>query len=146
VRNILDMKIHVLDIPNCKKSIYGLDVQNLCLRCKFNYVEIILCTCCQDFSKILVVLGLQNSGGRGGWYPYKANDKINRVKTNTSCQCYPFRSTWSSPKILSRGEFIFGRRGRRALMLPVPFKLEFAKILSRGEFIFGRRGRPALNS
>ena len=69
----------------------------------------------QDFSKILVVLGLQNSGGGdggGGWYPYKANGKINRVKT-TTCQCYR------------------------------PFKLEFAKILSRGEFIFGRRGRGA---
>jgi hypothetical protein len=35
----------------------------------------------QDFSKILVVLGLQNSGG-GISDDFKANGKINRVMTN----------------------------------------------------------------
>ncbi len=38
----------------------------------------------QDFSKILVVLGFEIQGG--SCYPYKANGKINRVKT-TTCQC-----------------------------------------------------------
>jgi hypothetical protein len=57
----------------------------------------------QDFSKILVVLGLQNSGG--GWYPYKANDKINRVK--------PFKLEFA--KILSSIYFLGGEEARDAL-------------------------------
>ena len=61
----------------------------------------------QDFSKILVVLGLQNSGRRGkSWYPYKANDNINRVRMNT-WPMSPFHSSWKSPKFCPA--IIFGR-------------------------------------
>jgi hypothetical protein len=66
----------------------------------------------QDFSKSLVLLGLQNSGGKVGT-PIRLMTKLiglRRIRANVT----------------------------------VPFKLEFAKILSRGEFIFGRsRAAPS---
>ena len=51
----------------------------------------------QDFSKILVVLGFEiqggGEGGVGSWYPYKANDKIDRVKMNVLVDICTFKKT-----------------------------------------------------
>ena len=94
---------------------------------------------CQDFSKILVVLGLQNSGGEGVGTPIRLMTKL--IGLRRICRANVTRSVHA--KILSRGEFIFGRRGRCALMLPVPFKLEFAKILSGGDSLLFLGGEGA---
>ena len=71
---------------------------------------------CQDFSKILVVLGFEIQGGRRrrrrrrSWYPYKTNGKINRVKT-TTCQCYRHNYVPMLPSVQVgvRQNFVQGR-------------------------------------